>query len=152
MRKIIHQRPDGGLSVTTPVRNTLGEALATDAEIEQRAWDKLPPDAINPQIVDESVIPTDRTFRNAWAHGGTTVSVDMPKAREIHKNKLRELRKPKLEALDTVYLRADEISDTVEKARIATLKQQLRDVTADPGIEAAQTPEALKAVMPNILR
>ena len=68
MRKILFTNTDGSLSVVHPTRNTIGETLTTDAEIEQRAWDKLPVDAINPVFVDESVIPTDRTFRNAWEY------------------------------------------------------------------------------------
>lgn len=150
MRKIIYARPDGGISVVNPVRNTYPtrEAL-TDEEVEQRAWNKLPLDAIGPRFVDELAIPTDRTFRNAWK---ADLTVDMLKAQDIHRNKLRELRKPKLEALDAAYIRADEIGDTVEKQRIATLKQALRDVTTDPVIEAAKTPEELKAVLPDILK
>jgi len=68
MRKIIFTRPDGGLSVVHPSRNTIGETLTTDAEIEQRAWNKLPTDAINPKFVNASDIPTDRTFRDAWEY------------------------------------------------------------------------------------
>ena len=34
---------------------------------------------------------------------------------------------------------------------IEAQKQSLRDATADPAIEAAQTPEALKAVWPSVL-
>ena len=58
----------------------------------------------------------------------------------------------KLAALDVEYQHADERGDVAEKARIAAKKQALRDVTADPAIEAAQTPEALKAVWPDILK
>jgi len=153
MRKIIYTRPDGGVSVVHPVRNThpRPEQL-TDAQIEERAWRKLPQNAINPQFVDESSIPSDRTFRNAWVHGGNTINIDMGKARELHRKKLRELRSPILSALDTEYMRADELGDTTAKQRIALQKQALRDVTNDPAIDAAQTPEELKAVFPDILK
>ena len=152
MKKIIYTRPEGGLSVVHPVRNThpTPEEI-DDAAIEQRAWDKLPADAINPRWVDAFDIPTDRTFRNAWEDNGG-VQVNMPKAREIYRGKLREFRKPMLAALDTAYLRADEIGDTAEKARIAAKKQALRDVTDDPAIGAAETPEELKAVLPEALK
>jgi hypothetical protein len=53
--------------------------------------------------------------------------------------------------LDTAYMRADEVGDQQEKRRIATQKQALRDVTADPRIDAAATPEELKAVIPDAL-
>jgi len=148
MKKIIYTRPDGGLSVVHPVINTLGEAEGfTEADALARALAKLPADAINPQVVEPTVIPTDRTFRNGWSHGGNKVDHDLPKCREILKDKLRADRVPKLAALDMAYMRADEMGDTAEKRSIAAQKQVLRDVTSNPAIEAAQTPEALKLLL-----
>lgn len=149
MRKIVYTQVNGRLAVVHPVRNTFPtpEKL-TDAEIEQRAWDRLPADAINPLFVDEGAIPSDRTFRNAWK---ADLTVDMPVAREIHRDRLRAMRAPLMASLDTEYMRADELGDTTEKQRIAARKQALRDVTADPAIEAAGTPEALKAAIPAAL-
>jgi len=153
MRKIIFSRSDGGLSVVHPVRNSYpNPETLSDDEIEKRAWAKLPADAIDPQWVEEADIPTDRTFRDAWAHGGTSVNVDMTKAREIQRDHLRSIRAPMLAALDVAYQRADESSDVAMKAQIAKNKQALRDVTADPMIDAATTPEELKAVMPDVLK
>ena len=152
MRQIVFTRPDGGLSVVHPVINTMGEVAGfTEVQAEQRAFAKLPANAINPKFIETADIPVDRTFRNAWEDNGS-INVNMPKAREIHREKLRALRKPLLEVLDMAYLRADEQGDVAEKARIAAEKQKLRDVTADPRIEAAQTPEQLKAVLPDVLK
>ena len=152
MRKIIFTRPDGGVSVVTPVINTFGEEEGfTETQAEQRAWDKLPTDAINPRWCAANEVTADRTFRDAWGDIGK-VSVNMPKAREIQKNALRTLRTPKLAALDVEYSRADEKGDATLKASIAAKKQLLRDVTADPRIAAAQTPEELKAVIPEVLK
>lgn len=146
MRKIVYMRPDGGLSVVIPVINTIGEVDGfIESDAEKRAWDKLPTDAINSRFVEESEIPTDRTFRNAWEDIGSVV-VNMPKAREIYKELLRQKRTPLLTALDIDYMRADEIGDVAEKRRIAAEKQVLRDITAHPGIEAAQTPDELISV------
>ena len=147
MKKIIYTRPDGGLSVVNPVINTIGEIVGfTEEQALQRALVKLPKDAINPQIVEPQVIPADRTFRNAWAHGGDKVIHDMPKCREIWKDRLRAARTPKLSALDVEYLIADEKGDSVLKAQIVAKKQILRDVTSNPAIDAAATPEDLKAI------
>ena len=101
--------------------------------------------------VKRETIPQERRFRGAWRDRGR-VAVDMPAAREIHREHLRVLRAPKLAALDTAYMRADEARDQAAKTRIAAEKQALRDVTADPAIEAAKTPEALAAVLPAALR
>lgn len=95
----------------------------------------------------------DQTFRNAWKDGPGLgkPDVDMPKAREIHRNRLRRMRTPKLEALDVEYTRADEAGDQTKKQQVAQQKQALRDVTTDPAIDAAQTPDELKAVIPQAL-
>ena len=100
MRKILFTNTDGSLYVVYPVRNTYGETLTTDAEIEQRAWDKLPVDAINPVFVDESVIPTDRTFRNAWEHGGNSITQNIEKAKAIAHDKRRQARSAEFAPLD----------------------------------------------------
>lgn len=151
MRKIIYTRPDGGLSIVHPAFNTIGEVEGfTTADAELRAWNNLITKGITPRWLDASEIPTDRTFRDAWVDTGI-ITVDMTKAKEIHKNKLRSLRKPLLEALDAKYLRADEIGDVVEKSRIATLKQTLRDITAITAVTGAVTPEQLKVAGISIL-
>jgi hypothetical protein len=79
------------------------------------------------------------------------ITINMSKAREIHRDRLRRMRVPKLAALDVASIRAMETNDTARLAEIAKQKQTLRDVTADPRIDAAATPEALSAVIPNSL-
>jgi len=151
MRKIVYTKPDGGIAVVSPVRNTMPDVeVLSDAEIEQRAWDKLPQDAIDPQFVE--VIPADRTFRDAWKAESGAVVEDLPKCREIHKERLRKLRAPKLAALDTEYMRADEVGDTAKKAEIAAKKQALRDVTNAAEVLNAKTPEELKKAIPDALK
>jgi hypothetical protein len=102
-------------------------------------------------VIDEADIPADRTFRNAWASDGKTIVHDMAKARDIHREAMRRARAPLLASLDIAYQRADEVDDGATKADVASKKQELRDVTAHPGIDAAQTPEQLKAVWPDCL-
>jgi hypothetical protein len=155
MKKIIYTRPDGGLSVVTPIINTHsvvnGELapLAEDVTEEfaiARAMARLPANAADVQIVDESAIPADRTFRDAWKAVAGKVEHDMDKAREIHKMRMRVRRSPMLSALDVEYMRADEAGDVEAKQRITAQKKALRDITSDPRITSAQTPEELKAV------
>jgi hypothetical protein len=81
----------------------------------------------------------------------SSITINMSKAREIHRDRLRRLRVPKLAALDVAFMQAIETADTGRMAEIATRKQQLRDVTADPRIDASPTPEALSAVIPDVL-
>lgn len=77
------------------------------------------------------------------------ITIDMTKARNIHRDRMRAARAPKLAALDVAFQRALETGgDTVS---IVAQKQALRDVTANPEIEAAQTPDDLKKVWPDLL-
>jgi len=102
--------------------------------------------------IDPALIPTDRTFRDAWRDGGNTkVKIDMKRARDVWREKMRKVRKPLLEALDVEYQRADERDDTNAKTAIAQRKERLRDVTDHPDIADARTPDELKEVWPEEL-
>lgn len=71
------------------------------------------------------------------------IKVNIPKAKEIVKEKLRVDRKPLLEAQDVLFQRALETSaDTTD---IVAEKQRLRDITND--VDAMTTEEQLKTKM-----
>jgi hypothetical protein len=140
MKKIIYTRPDGGVSVVYPVISADDPEGFTEQQALQRAHKDVPADAIEPTVVED--IPSDRTFRNAWRQRGAQVEVDMPKAREIHRERLRRIRAPRLAAEDVNFMRALERGEPTSP--IAARKQALRDAPADPAIEAAATPEELK--------
>ena len=69
--------------------------------------------------------------------------IDMAKAREIHKKKIRLARKPLLEALDIEFQKAQETGASTTD--IVAKKNALRDAPADSGIAAASDADALKA-------
>jgi hypothetical protein len=73
------------------------------------------------------------------------VTINMSKAREIHRNNLRQARVPKLTELDTAFQRELEKPEPAIAA-IAEAKQTLRDLPADSAISQAKTPAALKAL------
>ncbi|EKS26737.1 hypothetical protein [Afipia felis] len=78
-----------------------------------------------------------------------SITIDISKAREIQRGRMRDARGPKLAALDVAFQRVLETG--ADTSAIVAQKQALRDVTADPALEAAQTLDALKAVWPEIL-
>lgn len=127
-------------------------AESEDEFIARIAAKDVPADATDVQIVDAALIPADRAFRNAWKAGAGRVEHDMDKCREIHKARLRELRAPKLAALDVDFMRALESGDSALMSEISAKKQALRDVTKTPEISAAKSPEELKTVIPAILK
>ena len=69
--------------------------------------------------------------------------IDMAKAREIHKDKIRTARVPKLAELDVEFQKALETGASTTD--IVAKKQALRDAPADSGIAAASDTDALKA-------
>lgn len=71
------------------------------------------------------------------------ISVNMDKARDIHRDRVREARNPKLAAKDVDFQRALETG--TDTSAIVADKQALRDAPAAAAIEAASTPEELKA-------
>ena len=68
--------------------------------------------------------------------------IDMAKAKEIHKNKIRIARAPKLAELDIEFQKALETSS--DTSLIASKKQALRDAPAAAGITTATTTTELK--------
>jgi hypothetical protein len=146
MKYAIH-RTDGGVSIMVCANATVRP------EDEIAKWAQpLRDSVVSIAPIADADIPQDRTFRDGWALNGGKIVHDMAKCREVHREHMRAARAPKLAALDVQFIRAVEAGDKVAQAKIAADKQALRDVTADPAIEAAATPDALKAVWPDILR
>ena len=92
-----------------------------------------------------ATVPSDRHFRNAWKLSGSVISEDMTEAKKIFKEKIREVRKPLLEAEDVVYMKALEASDSTAQAASVNKKKALRDAPAASAITNADTITKLKA-------
>jgi hypothetical protein len=63
--------------------------------------------------------PSDRHFRGAWTLSGNVISEDLATAKNIFKDKIREVRAPLLEAEDVVYMKALEADDATAKLKAA---------------------------------
>ena len=92
-----------------------------------------------------ATVPSDRHFRGAWSLSGSVISEDMTKAKEIFKDKIREVRAPLLEAEDVTYMKALEAGDSDAQAASVTAKNALRDAPAASAIDNAADIAALKA-------
>jgi hypothetical protein len=90
-----------------------------------------------------ATVPADRHFRGAWSLSGSVISEDMTKAKEIFKDKIREVREPLLAAKDVELMKALEAGTST--TAIATAKDALRDAPADSAITSASDIAALKA-------
>jgi hypothetical protein len=130
MSKIIYTNSDGSVSIIYPtgdVNNAIKDV----------------PSGLSYEIVEDSAIPTDRSFRNAWKQNSKTIETDMAKAKEIHKTNIRNARTPKLAELDIEFQKALETSASTTD--IVSKKQALRDAPADSAIASADTEAKLKA-------
>ena len=72
-----------------------------------------------------------------------SISINMTKARELHKDKIREARTPLLTKLDVDFQKA--LESSADTTSIVSKKQALRDAPADSGITSAADANALKA-------
>ena len=148
MSKIIFSNSDGTLSFIVPCLNEINPTTGQPFTIQEIADKDLPAGISTYSVVEDSVIPTDIDFRDAWVGVGIgttggTISHDMTKAKEIHKTNIRKARIPKLAELDIEYQRATETS--ANTSDIVAKKQALRDAPAASGISTASNTAELKA-------
>jgi len=75
------------------------------------------------------------------------IIIDIPKAKDIWKNKIREARKPALEKLDVDFMRATEQGN--DTTTIVADKQTLRDLPSQ--VDTANTVDEIKTVWNDML-
>ena len=75
------------------------------------------------------------------------ITIDIPKAKDIWKDKIRDARKPALEKLDVNFVKAQETSS--DTTSIVADKQTLRDLPSQ--VDTATTTDEIKAVWNNML-
>lgn len=122
---IVHTNENGGVSVTTPTGEiSIEEVLAKDC----------PDHAI---IVDHAELPNEHNdFFNAWELTDGAVTVNISKATDITKNRLREERKPLMDAQDVLFQRA--LESGADTKDIVAEKNRLRDITKIDGKTLAE--------------
>lgn len=106
-------------------------------------FSNLPETAQDVRLVEDSEIPTDRTFRNAWK---PDLSVDIPKAKIIAHDKRRAMRAAELAPLDDII--AKQIPGN-NPQQVEAQRQAIRDkyAAAQSAIDAAQDVAAIKAAL-----
>lgn len=134
-KRIVYINPDYSIDVIVPAPNSnLDDLIKSQV-----------PEGASYRILEASSLPQRDYYRPSWkVDNDFKVIYDMDKAKELHKNLIRKLREPKLEALDLKYQRADEEGDLELKKAIVLKKKKLRDLTNHPSIDAAKTIEELK--------
>jgi hypothetical protein len=119
------------------------------AQIDQNAetWAALGLKAVSWHRCDLSDFPVEsHDFRAAWTVVDEKIVIDMDKAKEITRQRLRDERGPILAKKDIDALKAVEVGDTKALAAVSAEKQRLRDITKLPAIDAAKTADDLRAI------
>lgn len=99
-------------------------------------------------LEEHEMFNKDRVYRNALKDDGGKIKHDMPKARELHKARLRHLNGDKFMSLDRQWVDASASGKKSEADAIEAKRKALRDFVNDPRIDAAQTIEELKLIVP----
>ncbi len=134
-KRIVYINPDNTITVIVP---------APSADVDDIVKTQVPEGAAY-RILNASELPFRDDYRVSWkVDQNFKVYHDMAIARDVHKDRIRKLRQPKLEALDLKYQRADEDGDLELKKAIVLKKKKLRDLTNHSSIDAAKTIEELK--------
>ena len=134
MSKIIFTNSDGGVSVVHPT----GEVPINELPAKLGLTDY--------EIVDDDVIPTDRTFRNAWVKSGATVSEDLPKCKEIAHERRREARAEEFKPHDDVIAKQIPGADT-DAAEASRAAIRTKYATMQTAIDAATTTAEIKTAL-----
>ena len=130
---IIFTNDNGGVATTIPTGEISIEAV----------MEKDVPKGRGARIVNVSDLPNQyNDFYDAWEMTDTEVTVNMDKAKELTKKRLRLEREPLLVAQDVAFQRAQETG--ADTSAIVAEKQRLRDITQLA--DAESTLEGLRAI------
>lgn len=121
---IVFTNDNGGVSLCVPT----GELPIEEVQVKDI------PAGVQSYIVDMASLPEeDNDFFDAWEQVNGVVTVNVDKARELTKARLRREREPLLAAQDVLFQRALEAgSDT---SAIVAEKNRLRNITALADVE-----------------
>lgn len=133
MQVIIFTNDNGGVATCIPT----GE-LSIEAVLEKDV-----PKGRGARIVEQTSLPNQyNDFYDAWEMDSTSVTVNLTKAKELTKTRLRLERAPLLVAQDVLFQRAQEAN--ADTTAIVAEKNRLRDIT--DLADAATTLEQLRAL------
>ena len=131
MKKIVYSI-DGNVFVVIPVdKKTLERVLGplTEEAYVDHVIARSIPEGVDYRFIDDSDLPADREFRNAWVDVTEESKIDIccEKAKNISLAKLREKRNEKLEEKDKEFMIA--LERGLDTNNIKSEKQTLRDIT-----------------------
>lgn len=133
----MYSTSDGGIAIIVPSPEALGHMTIEEIAVKDA------PTGVAIEIVDASLIPVDRTFRNAWEKPATEIVHNIVKCKEIAHDKRRRARDAEMAPLDI------EATIPSKAAQAEAKRQVIRDkyATIQSSIDAATTVEQLKLIV-----
>jgi hypothetical protein len=138
MKTVIYPEENNKLSIMA--------ILDEKTPIEETVRKSVPENV--PYTVVEN-LQLDPEFLDCYEYRDGQAVINYEWAKEIQKNKWRQLRKPILEKLDVEFMKALETGNNNKVQEIGSQKQELRDVTKTLLIDNL---DDIKNAMPNILQ
>ncbi len=158
MKKIIWTTPEGTLAVFTPSYNDeLRPPDESDGDYALRKAPLVCPTGLTWRMIDDTEHPgmEDKVFRRAWVDDSVAITVDMPRARDIHLFYIRKARKNRLEELDKEIVTLEDVGrsemDGIWEQKVSDkreLRQTLRDIPETVDLEQFTTSAELKGFWP----
>ena len=144
---IVYEKPDTTLAIINPSSDGLAK-YNNDLEAMATA---IVPTGLTHHVISDTDFPTDTDFIDAWVWDGTAgkPKVDIAKARGVHLEKLKKLRKAKWKtmgvpenphsAFDTNF----DVTDTKTLTDLRALESYDLSTHTDPAILKADIPSYL---------
>jgi len=143
---LVFTTPAGGVMIMVPHLKDSPEDFKTYAK--RKETQLLAEGFTNLHWMDREKLPEqDYDFRDAWVQGKDNCPVvDMTRAKEIHRRSFRETRVKLFKENDLRLQNALVSGDEKRKETAITYRDELRNAPANPAIEAATTPDELRAI------
>ena len=151
---IAFNNPETGMmSLRIPVWDDPTRKILDDQQFIESIQDRTVPKGIKSTLIDSSSLAKlGRYFRDAWELSGSSVIINMEKARKIHLDVIRAKRNEQIAALDIPFMIALERGDQDSIADISKTKQTLRDIPQTIDLKTGiDTPAKLQSTWPDQL-
>jgi len=106
----------------------------------------LPEGITDYKIVEDSVLPADRTFRNAWRKDGETVKEDLTESKKLAHEKRRYDRLKEFKPYDDIVMKQIPGSDT-DTAEAERVKIRAKYATMQTSIDNASDTAAIRTAL-----
>jgi hypothetical protein len=157
MKVFIFNDDDGYMAIGTPCYQSYMNDEEKDnflMQVIEKSVPKKPDGSDRPVFIKtQDELKVADVFIDAFSVNEIDGSIffNRPRAIELKKKEFRLRRKPLLEKLDILFMKALEVGDSITVSGIVAQKQILRDIT-DIDMSQYDTPQKLHEFIPDVLK